>query len=271
MLPLMSNLTQRRILIAVGLIALLALFWWIGRNPGSDPVPESAAAGGGAVPEEPAAPRAADLPGSGSLRVTRTNPVKAALRNTTWKIVARQEGGDPADSGEPDGARKEATTTQGQGSPGVSSTRLSLEFVRANFDAAGMRGVERFAAFSPPQFAAIKQALEKHDETSISAAPDEFAPDGETVYYDLVNAEDDRQFAIEFTPRPEAGKKTLRLRIATAGNTRRRDTVLPIWDGQTVMVPLAPSSDRRGRLALFITVRLLAEDGEPVNEFLVWE
>jgi hypothetical protein len=81
--------------------------------------------------------------------------------------------------------------------------------------------------------------------------------------------EDEREFAIEFTPTPEPGNKTLRLRIATSGSTRRRDTVPPIWDGQTIMIPLAGSRDSNARLILFITARLLGDDGKPVNEFEV--
>ena len=262
----MSETRKRRVVIAACLVVLLAGIWiYLSSRPGETPDAQPAAA----TPAQPAAEsRPKRLLGSEPLRVTRTNPVKAALRNTSWKIVARSEG---ADAGEDAESEAEGAAVENAAPQGISSTRLSLEFVRANFDAAGMRGVERFAAFSPPQFEAIKKALKKHEQTSISTAPDEFAPVGETVYYDLVNAEDDRQFAIEFTPRPDAGNKTMRLRIATAGSTRRRDTELPIWDGQTVMVPLAYASDGKGRLALFITARILGEDGKPVNEFLVWQ
>ncbi|MGI9244090.1 MAG: hypothetical protein ACR2RV_25055 [Verrucomicrobiales bacterium] len=261
----MSESWKRPTLIAAALLVLL-VGWWISRSPqareASVPTSERAA------PAEPTAP--AKLPRSTPIRSTRTNPVKAALRHSSWQIVARKENGSPGT--EVGGTAKGSVAGPDNTDPsGTETTRLSLEFVRANFEAAGMRGVERFAAFSPPQFAAIKSALEKHPETSISTAPDEFAKDGESVYYELVNAEDNREFAAEFTPTPAADKQTLQLRIETGGSTRRRDTTLPIWDGQTVMIPLAQTPGARSRIALFITARLIGADGTPANDFMVKE
>lgn len=270
----MSESWKRHALIAAGLLILLA-GWRISRER---PIEKSGGAtdeiAGPAQPKSPAKPsRALENGHPGRVRSTRTNPVKAALRHSSWQIVSRKEN-DAEGNKEASAAEDSSSSTADldkTGATGIDTTRLSLEFVRADFDAAGMRGIERFAAFSPPQFAAIKAALEKHPTTSISAAPIEFAQEGESINYELVNSEDDREFAVAFTPTPAEDKQTLQLRIATSGSTRRRDTTLPIWDGQTVMIPLARTPGTRNRLAVFVTVRLIDTSGKPANDFVVEE
>jgi hypothetical protein len=205
--------------------------------------------------EPPAEPDAREGPtaeyqkdGTPAARVSAvsSNPIKKAIRNSSWKIVARP----------------------GTALPTGPTAKLSLEFVRADFNAAGMRGVRRFAAFSPPQFEAIKAALRKRDDTEISPAPDELAAAGETIGFDLSNAEDDSEFSIDLTPIVADNGQSIRLKTVTRGTTRRRDGTLPIWDGQTVMIPLGEASGKRSTAA-FITVRLTDSGGNPVNEFVV--
>lgn len=233
----MRELWNRRALAGATLLVLLVGLW-VGFEQGHEPVARPAYPGG------PGETAAAPSPGPPVSAVT-PNPVKRALRDSSWQIVSRPGAG-------PDGP----------------SVKLSLEFVRADFNAAGMRGVNRFAAFSPPQYEAIRAALGRRNDTEISAAPDEFAAGGETVGFDLSNADDGARFSIDLTPKTAGGDGFIQLVTVTRGTASRRDGTLPIWDGQTVMVPLGAAAGRRSTAA-FITVRLTGADGEPVNDFVV--
>jgi len=215
--------------------------------------------------------------GSGTVSAVKSNPVKKALYHSSWQIVARGEGNGSSSahggslSGSDDTESAEAPPAFGDSDaerPPGTSAKLSLEFVRANFDAAGMRGVRRFAAFSPPQYAAIKTALERRSDTEISAAPAEYAAAKQTVGFDLSNAADGRRFSIDFTPEIAADGMAIRLKTVTRGTRSRRDGTLPIWDGQTVMILLGDAGDKH-QIAAFVTVRLTGDDGRPVNEFIV--
>jgi hypothetical protein len=234
----MRELSTRRTLIGAVVLALVVGLWFAFKTKPSAPTdaqPSSSASKG-----QPGAAQNA-----GPVSAVKTNPVKRALRNSSWQIVTRT-------GATPDGP----------------SVKLSLEMVRANFNAAGMRGVNRFAAFSPPQYAAIKTALNKREDTEISAAPDEFAAEGETVGFDLNNGDNGDEFSIDLSPKVDGDGQFIHLKTVTRGTARRRDGTLPIWDGQTVMVPLGAATGRRS-IAAFVTVRLTGADGKPINDFLV--
>lgn len=262
---------KHRAVLGTGLVALLVGLWLWFR-----PAAEKIAKASEIAPKTASGNRHDN---EGNLSAAPTNTVKRALRNSSWQIVARGGRAPSAavSNASRDGGQAEAGEAAGGSPPSVARTdlppevnaKLSLEFVRANFDAAGMRGVSKFAAFSPPQFAAIKGALEKRRDTEVSAAPDEFAPDGETVGFDLVNAEDGREFSLDFTPAVGANGETIRMRTVTRGPSRRRDAILPIWDGQTLMIPLGESNGSEQTLAAFVTVRLTSADGKPIHDIVV--
>lgn len=237
-----ESTNPRRALIGAGLLALLACIWMLFKR---GPAPEITTATA-PIHAPPSAPGQTSPP-PGRVSAVQSNPIKKALKNSSWEIVSR------------------ADATRPSFGP---TAKLSLEFVRANFNAAGMRGVRQFAAFSPPQYEAIKAALRKRKDTEISAAPAELAAAGETIGFDLENAENGQEFSIDLTPKVAPDGRSIRLRTVTRGTTRRRDGTLPIWDGQTVMIPLGEAKDKRS-IAAFITVRITDVHGDPVNEFVV--
>ena len=66
----------------------------------------------------------------------------------------------------------------------------------------------------------VKKALGRRSDTTISAAPDEIARQGETVYFDLVNDDDGREFGIELTPKFRPVGEMIHVGTVTRGATR---------------------------------------------------
>ncbi len=259
---------KRRALVGIGILCLMlgggAVWYW--SRPEPDPMP---------TPEELAIESAQSYRKNRVLLtmagpVKKLHPVKEALINSTWEIVVRR----PDEEAGADEPKKEdaADTPKKPRSVGAKPrVRIALEFVRANFNAAGMRGVHRFAAFSPPQYAAIKKSILRLGSTNITAAPEEFVASGEEVGFDLQDDRTRREYSIDLIPTISGDGKRLRLETVTSGTRYRRDGNLPIWDGQTVMVLLGDTTRRNtGRqLAAFITVRIVDGEGNPVHEFVV--
>jgi hypothetical protein len=89
----------------------------------------------------------------------------------------------------------------------------------------------------------------------------------------LLKSADGREFSIDLIPTVGDGDdgSSIRLETLTRGTENRRDGNLPIWDGQTVMILLGDSGDKKDKrqLAAFVTVRLVGGDGESVHDFMV--